>query len=133
TATPGTKRRGGPTLHRGGIMPNLPTYHSGTDFAQTFDFGGIVDGLSAANARLLGGEMVLTRAQQARLFRWINEMNAAFSNLPRPAFSASEGGKIQVQVSVCLDSRETARAATHFIAEEYNARARRHQRSQGRR
>lgn len=133
TATPGTKRRGGPTLHRGGIMPNLPTYHSGTDFAQTFDFGGIVDGLSAANARLLGGEMVLTRAQQARLFRWINEMNAAFSNLPRPDFSASEGGKIQVEVPVYLDGREIARAATEFIAEEYNARARRHQRSRGRR
>jgi len=50
TATPGTKRRGGPTLHRGGIMPDLPTYHNGTDAVQTFDFGGIVDGLSDATS-----------------------------------------------------------------------------------
>jgi hypothetical protein len=133
TATPGTKRRGGPTLHRGGIMPDLPTYHNGTDAVQTFDFGGIVDGLSDANARLLGGEMVLTRAQQARLFRWINEMNAAFSNLPRPDFSASDGGNVHVEVPVYLDGREIARTATEFIAEEYNAMVRRHQRSRGRR
>jgi len=77
--------------------------------------------------------MVLTRAQQARLFRWINEMNAAFSNLPRPDFSASDGGNVHVEVPVYLDGREIARTATEFIAEEYNAMVRRHQRSRGRR
>src|SRR5690606_37070325 len=40
TATPGTKRRGGPTLHTGGIVPELPRYHSGTAFTRPLDIGG---------------------------------------------------------------------------------------------
>ena len=96
--------------HHGGIV-KTPRYHTGTAWA-----GGPVPGVGEVQARLLGGEMVLTRHHQAKLFNFIRELGASYPNLD----SGSVGGRITredieklrkapVEVSLNIDGREMAR------------------------
>lgn len=112
-------------LHKGGIFPEekTPRYHTGVSSARPlFDIfssmaGGVAQGLGEVNARLLGGEMVITRQQQAKLFNFIRGLQAAY---PNTGVGAGAGlseekiaeivRKVPVNVALNVDGREMARA-----------------------
>lgn len=133
-------------FHKGGVVPedNTPRYHTGVSSARPlFDIfssmaGGVVQGLGEVNARLLGGEMVITRQQQASLFNFIRNLQAAY---PNTGVGAGAGltrediaeivRKVPVNVSVQLDKREMARVLAHPIGVEMHREMREKQRGLG--
>ncbi|MCS1350325.1 phage tail tape measure protein [Mechercharimyces sp. CAU 1602] len=91
--------------HQGGL---IPTYHTGTPSS-------VVPGIGEVNATLLGGEMVLTQQDQAKLFRWINDMEASFGNVEVSGVSSIGDQEITINLPVILDGRQIGQTSHSFL------------------
>lgn len=125
----GKKHHGGivdaPKFHDGGVA-SLERLRSRASAALPAWQGGVVPGFGESNAVLLGGEMVLTRHQQAKLWNRINALE-----------SAETGGVHIGSINVTLQgsgyTREDAYRIAEHVQEEIQRQAKRHQRARGRR
>lgn len=107
--------------HQGGLVPDVPKFHSGGIADFSHGMGGITPGLGGVDARLLGREMVLTQFQQARLFNAINSGTIGSGGMTRQDFEeiADRIANRPVYTSVQIDKREVARAIAEPVKEEH--------------
>jgi TP901 family phage tail tape measure protein len=94
--------------HHGGIIKR----HNGGTVPMDEQF---VPGRQGVYARLMGGEMILTRTQQARLFNLLQDAQSTRRAIESPAPQGQEPLPIQLHTTVQLDGRTLGKAVDEIM------------------
>jgi hypothetical protein len=94
--------------HHGGIIKR----HNGGTVPMDEQF---VPGRQGVYARLMGGEMILTRTQQARLFNLLQDAQSTRRAIESPESQRQEPVPIQLHTTVQLDGRTLGKTVDEIM------------------